>query len=447
MTQALLHHMCDGNVVVYKRPGSKTSNWYVRIKILKSGKWKKFTAKTDNLEEAKKFAEVQYGVIRTLEGRNDYYDGKKFGQVADLTIVELEEDLRAGTGKPTYNDYIRVIRLYKEQFGGKHIQNIKYQDLVEYHRKRTSQLGRKQKRCTINLHNTALKRVYDTAVQRGWMSKAQIVVYKNDGTKTERRSYFEDEECEKLRKFMTTYSTTYFNQGGGGNKKRSRWIRELLPDLVHFLVSTGIRFGTESKNIKWKHITEVETDSGYSIRIDIEKGKTNERTVIAHDVIRNTLESIKNRFPDLKDRTLGKMHDVDAFVFRLPDGTQPHDWHGAFKALLKRANLLTDKKGRNRSLYSLRHTYATYMLEKLQMDLHTLAQNMGTSVAMLERHYSHLNVLKRASSLASGEVGAEKEKDSSNEKTRVYETPPHQRPYPMPSTSDLDLRSLRNTNG
>jgi hypothetical protein len=38
----------------------------------------------------------------------------------------------------------------------------------------------------------------------------------------------------------------------------------------------------------------------------------------------------------------------------------------------------------------LRHTYATFSLLNDGMDVHTLAVQMGTSILMIERHYSHL---------------------------------------------------------
>jgi hypothetical protein len=68
--------------------------------------------------------------------------------------------------------------------------------------------------------------------------------------------------------------------------------------------------------------------------------------------------------------------------------------------MLEKAELLNDVSGARRSLYSLRHTYATFQIIYNKLDLHTLAKNMGTSIAMLERHYSHLEVLHRAEALA-----------------------------------------------
>lgn len=46
--------------------------------------------------------------------------------------------------------------------------------------------------------------------------------------------------------------------------------------------------------------------------------------------------------------------------------------------------------GKERTLYSFRHTYATFALLNDGMSMHLLATQMGTSIAMIERHYSHL---------------------------------------------------------
>ena len=51
--------------------------------------------------------------------------------------------------------------------------------------------------------------------------------------------------------------------------------------------------------------------------------------------------------------------------------------------------MLIDVVGQKRTLYSLRHTYATQEL-LAGTDIHTLSKQMGNSVRMLEQHYSKL---------------------------------------------------------
>jgi integrase len=86
-------------------------------------------------------------------------------------------------------------------------------------------------------------------------------------------------------------------------------------------------------------------------------------------------------------------------LFRFQSGQQPHNFNAVFRRLLSAAGLLRDRLGQVRTLYSLRHTYAT--LELLAgTDIHTLARQMGTSVVMLERHYSKLTATLAAGQLA-----------------------------------------------
>jgi integrase len=68
---------------------------------------------------------------------------------------------------------------------------------------------------------------------------------------------------------------------------------------------------------------------------------------------------------------------------------------------MKASGLLKDTAtGQNRTLYSLRHTYATLELIENRKDLHTLAKQMGTSVGMIEKHYSKLTATMAADRLA-----------------------------------------------
>ena len=70
-----------------------------------------------------------------------------------------------------------------------------------------------------------------------------------------------------------------------------------------------------------------------------------------------------------------------------------------FRNLMVRSSMRKDSGGLNRTLYSLRHTYATFALAS-GIDIHTLARQMGTSVNMIERHYSKMTATMAAERLA-----------------------------------------------
>ena len=117
------------------------------------------------------------------------------------------------------------------------------------------------------------------------------------------------------------------------------------------------------------------------------------RDIICRSGTVNYLKRIQGWCPDVADMSFEDLvkAKIDLPVFRLPDGTSSQNLRQTFKRLMIDTGLLTcPRTGQNRTLYSFRHTYATFALLNDGMDIHTLAIQMGTSIAMIERHYSHL---------------------------------------------------------
>ena len=74
--------------------------------------------------------------------------------------------------------------------------------------------------------------------------------------------------------------------------------------------------------------------------------------------------------------------------------------------LLNKANLREGTPGVPRSTYCFRHTYATFRLQE-GVDVYFLAEQMGTSVKMIEQHYGHVNTIKHADRVLQGMAGWE----------------------------------------
>jgi integrase len=79
-------------------------------------------------------------------------------------------------------------------------------------------------------------------------------------------------------------------------------------------------------------------------------------------------------------------------------GEQLSSMENIFRNLMKHSKLMFDSGGQRRTLYSLRHTYATRALAS-GVDIHTLARQMGTSVLMIEKHYSKITPMLKAEML------------------------------------------------
>lgn len=74
--------------------------------------------------------------------------------------------------------------------------------------------------------------------------------------------------------------------------------------------------------------------------------------------------------------------------------------------LLTQASLRDGSNGVPRSTYCFRHTYATFRLSE-GVDVYFLAEQMGTSVKMIEDHYGHVNTVKHADRVLMGMGGWE----------------------------------------
>jgi integrase len=217
------------------------------------------------------------------------------------------------------------------------------------------------------------------------------------GVKGKPRPGFTREEISFLLNYLKTYST-------GGHSGVAKEMRLLSRDYIELLIGTGMRCGKESLNIKWKHINwYTDSNSGKRyLRIWV-TGKTGARYLIAKHNVKETLERLLSRETLFNGKTLDEVlnEKYDLSLFKFNDGTQPKSFHTTFIWLMKASGLLKDSAtGQNRTLYSLRHTYATLELIENKTDVHTLAKQMGTSIGMIEKHYSKLTATMAAEKLA-----------------------------------------------
>jgi integrase len=90
----------------------------------------------------------------------------------------------------------------------------------------------------------------------------------------------------------------------------------------------------------------------------------------------------------LRCNELGKKPDKTEYVFCHKDGKPIGSFKSGFTALIRDAGVEYDRNKDRRTIYSLRHTYATFRLLE-GVNHYVLARNMGTSVKMLEQHYGH----------------------------------------------------------
>lgn len=181
---------------------------------------------------------------------------------------------------------------------------------------------------------------------------------------------------------------------GGRNVKLSKYRRLLLKDLVVIILKTGVRPGAEILNLKWHEIT-VNTEPGETVRywsdekndyvitqaqkIVItfkvtqwkDKRTDDTRMVLGNNEINQVFLRIGHRnYPDKWKRPLilkKVLEDPEInsdFVFRIPGEQSPmKDVEKVWKRFMSSIGMrICPRTNEPRTLYSLRHTYATLML-------------------------------------------------------------------------------------
>ena len=377
-----------------RRDDSK--KWQAHYKLENLKTWFRRSTDTANVKEAARIAERMWmkATFDLEEGRP--VTSRKFKPVAEIVLHRLEAEIAAGTAKPSFRDYVSAIKLYLIPFYGLYnVDGIKPAVISEFHVWRRDKVGRELSGSAQNNHNAALNLIFDEAIERGYLTAYERPLTKNTGVESDRRAEFSHEELEAMMKYAAKFILD-------GRTARTKIIRELLAIYVPFMAATGMRPGTEAEYLEWRHI-DVEVRDGQPIlHFRLQRGKRGARNFVAHNSCWLLLERLRQLSPDLSSMTLEEVlkKKIPKLLFRLSDGSVPDNWNKPFRQWLEDSDLLNcPVTGKERSLYSLRHYYATQRLLE-GIPIHDLAEQMGTSVLMITKHYSHLTPLMKAKQFA-----------------------------------------------
>ena len=386
--------ICDGRVRLFRRPDSQ--HWQCRFR-LDNGTWHQATTGTTFIDEAETRAIAIYESVRLRVSNDLAIRTKSFQRVAAEEVEALRHARSGRLTKQTTGDYIFVIERYLIPFFGRYHFAELTQDLVnEFACWRINEMGREPKYHTQRHHASVFNRVLQRAKTQGLITFGMAVpVMRVAGDRGEARPSFSQQEIEHLLAFMPGWVT----RAESGRTQRFYQMKMLCWHYVEFLLYTGIRAGTESKSIRWRNLQWHHADGRRYLRIWV-SGKTGPRYLIARDALIASLERLMT-WQGYSYASLAEMiaAGLDRRIFVMPAGDQPYELSGVFERLMRDSGLLQDSAGKTRTLYSLRHTYATFALAD-GVPIHTLARQMGTSVGMIERHYSKLTPMLSADQLA-----------------------------------------------
>jgi integrase len=367
----------DGRVVLYKRPGLKNPKWQARISVPNSTGYKIVSTKTANLIEAQVFASNLYEELYFKVKAGGALKSKAFGQVFDEWVKSS-----AMTGKTrnggTWARTVKTLQVYAvDYFRSKLIPEITSRDFSDYWDwRRANYKRRPPSEATLRRECIAFSPVFQYAHQKGYLT--EVPDFNKPKAKLNRRSTFTDAEWQTL-----YYAARKWVKDG--QKKATFRQRFVAQQYFLILANTGLRIG-EARNLRWSDLKKISIDGNKQMKGWV-AGKTGSREFTFNP---DTERNVENLY-DFRTEELGKFPDVDDYVFCHKDGKPIQSFKVSFKSLMDFANLPIVRNGIARSIYSLRHFYATKRLEN-EVSPFLLAKQMGTSVEMLEKFYGQTSV-------------------------------------------------------
>ena len=272
--------------------------------------------------------------------------------------------------------------------------------------KTTKNVAKVPAKKTLQMDQTALNMIFADARERGRLQQVFKMKPPQDSRPHHRRPHFEPDEHRS----MTAYLRSYRDLIGHFKDDRvNAWHKLQRTQLYHFVIfmlNSGLRVG-EAREMRWRDITFDQPSEDFDEAICVVGVRKATKTSQNRDVqtqpnANKTLKEWRDKSPytdgndlvwfgqqkasDNKPKPFSNLNkSFQHFLSRLPvEGTE--------------TGLLFNKEGEKRSLYSLRHTYATVRREH-GVEYADLALNMGCKREQLERHYDHSTSNTRRSAI------------------------------------------------
>lgn len=380
----------DGRIVLYKREGLKKPKWQVRIRVPNATGYRIVSSKTSNWDEAKRFATDLY--------EQTYLHVMNGGQIHSKTFKQVFEEWEKGLDQlapnrqgGSWNASLERVRTYAlPYFGSMKIEQIGPKEFGAFWQwRRTNFAKKKPSNGTLGRERNAIVPVFKYAVSKGYITSVpEMVVPK---AKHARRPTFTLQEYRVLIRKLRSW----VKEAEGKANWRDRYV---FQQVFLILANSGLRVG-ELRGLRWADLRTVKTVEGPRM-VGTVTGKTGAREFVFQPSGPTYIERLKQ----LRKDELGAEPPNYGLVVCHRNGERVLSFKRAFRNLLEYAGVPEARDGMSRTIYSLRHFYATQRLSN-ETNPFLLARQMGTSVEMLEKFYGQTVTSDVAVQLTKGGLG------------------------------------------
>jgi len=378
----------DGAIYLFVRADYKKPTWFCRIKVPKAKGYIWRSTRTTDEHVAFAFADALYheSLVRVHGG--EALNAKRLGPLLESYLQHMD----ARKDQQSVHNRMLLIRRISPFLRTRTVNEVDTALLSEIIGEVT-RLSSKDRLSpnTVRRVYSDLKHFMSWCVDEGHLTA--LPRFPRISGDQARRTHFDAADWRKLARYLREFTKV--------ENKAVRRDRIMLVNYVLILANTGIRVG-EARHLKWRDVRQIEgeADNAADIVLTV-TGKTGPREVVART---SQVKTYLQRIYDLRVAELaqekGSKADLPAnsLVFCHLNGSPIGSFKKSFQSLIRAAGVEQDSYGQKRTIYSLRHTYATFRLHE-GVHQFTLARNMGTSVAMLEQYYGHTSNVTSAAEL------------------------------------------------
>jgi integrase len=381
-------------LVIFRRADVKHRNWYCRIRVPHTDRYKTVSLKTADPDAARDKAFDQDADVRFRVKHEVPIFNRPFSQIAKDYADFQKERVEAGQIKlHRWETVDSIIRAQLNPYVGPVQINLVGHDRWEryplWRQKNGKGRNGRVSDATIRTELSVFRAVMAYAAGKKYIPESHVFKERLPLAKV-RREEFTPEEYRKLHTFAR----------GWIKKARSpvqTWYRTTTYNFILVMSNTGMR-PPEAKNLRWRDVAVRHDAQGRNFVVLHVRGKDKFRNLVAAGNVADYLERV---------RAISKVTADDDFVFTTSTGKRAGSlYRSQVEMLLKESGLLFASSGSRRSTYCFRHTYATFRLSE-GVDVYFLSKQMGTSVKMIEDHYGHVNPVKNAERILQGLPGWE----------------------------------------
>ncbi len=382
---------------IRKLPQSKNFSVYIKFE---GHQKRQFSLKTSDLDEAIAKAKAEYQFNKMMLDRDLPIQQPNQRLTVHKIIDQLVKEYETAQDK-----------VKEKNRDGKHATHIRiFKKIKEFYdeKLRPSALDIAQVRVYFQeqpaFSNTQLvatrfcfTQIFDRSFEKKLITRDQIVDLKKIKVTKQaqtRRDHFTYQE-------FASYFVYGMNQASKAHGKGVH-TQKMAVFYSSFLFHSGIRAGFEALGIKWSDLDYTSFGDLFCV---IRDGKTknydkNNRNVILDLLAEDCIHHVAQEKYGVLLEGMDKQQVITYLISKKPNESifatkfsEKPTYERIFKKWveeLKEAEALP--KGKELTLYSLRHSYITRSIEN-EVPLSLIAENAGTSVTMIEKHYSHVSVM------------------------------------------------------